>query len=204
MDDMAPGPPPQVPEEVLRRGADQVLAERQGPGIGVFAYGSLLWEHPQGPGAKHPGRVRGMTPRYCLYDKKDRGTPERPSLTLGLEPGGEACSGAVLRFSDAELAEGFWDVWKREMSLGAYHARWVRVDTERGPLDAVSFVADPAHPLYAGALPEGEVARILATTSGRQGTAASYLGNTVEAWQGMGLHDSYLERLQARVTTLRS
>ena len=52
-----PGPP----EPALREGADRMLAERRGPGIWVFAYGALLWQHPKEYDVMHPGRVHGLT-----------------------------------------------------------------------------------------------------------------------------------------------
>ena len=149
----------------------------------------------------HPGRIQGLTRRYCLHDERNRGTPERRSLTLGLVPG-DACDGAAMHLAEGEVAESLWSVWKQEMATGAYEARWVRVAIRHGTVDAVTFVADPDHPLYAGTPDEAEAARVLATTSGSGGTAASYLAKTVGALQGMGLRDAALERLQAQVTTL--
>ena len=124
------------------------------------------------------------------------------SLTLGLVPSDEPCDGGAMHLPENELDRTFWAVWQQEMVAGAYHARWVQVGTEHGTLDAVTFVADPDHPLYVGILSDEEVARTLAATSGSGGTAASYLAKTVGALQGLGLHDAHLEGLQARVTTL--
>ncbi len=194
---MLPGPS----EAALHEGAGRVLAERRGSGIWVFAYGALLWQHPDGC-TVHPGRVEGLTRRYCLRDERNRGTPGLPSLTLGLVPGDGFCDGAAVHLPERGLAENFWTVWQQEMGTGAYEARWVQVATEHGMFDALTFVADPNHPLYTGAPPDEEVACILAVTSGSGGTAASYLTKTVGALQGLGLHDTHLEGLQARVTTL--
>ena len=197
-----PGPS----ETALRDGAAGALAERFGrrgePGVWVFAYGALLWQHPDECDAVHPGRVEGLARRYCLRDERNRGTPGQPSLTLGLVPGGEPCDGAAIHLPENGLRESFWTVWKQEMAAGAYHARWVEVETAHGTFDALTFVADPAHPLYAGTPPDEEVAGILAVTDGSGGTAASYLAQTVGALQGLGLRDIHLEGLQARVTTL--
>lgn len=199
---MLPGPS----EAALHEGAGRVLAERRGSGIWVFAYGALLWQHPESC-TVHPGRVRGLTRSYCLRDERNRGTPGLPSLTLGLTPGSRApgdefCDGAVMHLPERGLAENFWSIWQQEMATGAYEARWVQVATGHGTFDALTFVADPNHSLYVGALPDEEVACILAVTSGSGGTAASYLAKTVGALQGLGLHDAHLEGLQARVTTL--
>ena len=201
-----PAPLPGPPEASLREGADKILAERprqrDEPGIWVFAYGALLWQHPKQYDVMHPGRVQGLTRRYCLYDERNRGTPGHRSLTLGLIPGAEPCVGGAMHLVEDGLAETFWSVWKQEMTAGAYEACWVPVETEHGTFAAVTFVADPDHPLYAGTPSDEDVARTLATTSGSGGTAASYLAKTVGALRGLGLRDARLEGLQARVTTL--
>ena len=69
-------------------------------------------------------------------------------------------------------------------------------------LDAVTFLVDPAHPLYAGAVPEDEVAQILFTTSGPGGTVADYLHRTAEAMRRLGLRDAYPEGLRDKVAQL--
>lgn len=191
-----------LPEQVLRRGAGQVLSERQGPGIWVFAYGALLWDGTAAKDEERPGEVGGLSARYCLRDQRSRGTPEHPSLTLGLEPNTGPCLGAALHLPERDLAENFWQVWKQEMSAGAYEARWVQVRSNAGMLDALTFIADPSHPLFAGAVPENEVARILATTSGPGGTAADYLRRTAQAMRRLGMRDAYLEGLQDKVAQL--
>lgn len=193
---------PGLSEAELRRGADEVLSERAGPGLWVFAYGALLWDGTVAQDEERPGEVGGLSARYCLRDEQGRGTPERPSLTLGLQPDTGPCLGAALHMPERDLAETFWQVWKQEMSPGFYEARWVQVRTDGGMLDAVTFLADPAHPLFAGAMPEDEVARILATTAGPGGTAIDYLDRTAEAMLRLGMRDAYLERLRDKVAQL--
>lgn len=199
LDLVADSPSPTVPEAVLRSNAAAMLAERTGPGVWVFAYGALLWDCTAVQDEERPGEVGSLSARYCLRDLRNRGTPESPSLTLGLRPDRGPCLGAALHLPERDVAESFWQVWKQEMSQGCYQARWVQVRSDAGLLDAVSFIADPAHPLFAGAVPEDEVARIIAATSGPGGTAADYLHRTAEAMRRLGMRDAYLERLQDRV-----
>ncbi len=202
LDLIADDPPPAVPEAVLRRDAAAMLADRTGPGIWVFAYGALLWDGTAVRDEERPGEVGGLSARYCLRDERSRGTPANPSLTLGLQPDKGPCLGAALHLPERDLAEKFWQVWKQEMSQGCYQARWVQVRSDAGVLDAVTFIADPSHPLFAGAVPEDEVARILATTAGPGGTAVDYLDRTAEAVRRLRMRDAYLERLQAEVARL--
>ena len=191
--------PPQVPDDVLRRNADAVLAERRGSGIWVFAYGALIWDHVYKCDEERLGTVQGMARRYCLRDTSNRGTPGRPSLTLGLEPADGACAGVAVHLADWGLKRNFQAVWTHEMSGGLYDARWVQVATAEGVLDAVTFVADPLHLLFAGQVPEEEVAAILAATAGPGGPAADYLRRTADAMRERGTPDPYLDRLAAAV-----
>ena len=196
---MADRPPSPVPDEVLRRGADAILAERRGSGLWVFAYGALIWDHVYECDEERLGTLQGMVRRYCLHDASNRGTPGRPSLTLGLEPADGACAGVAVHLAERGLQRNFWAVWKHEMAGGLYDARWVQVATAGGMVDAVTFVADPLHPLFAGQLPEEEVVATLAATAGPGGPAADYLRRTADAMRKRGAPDPYLDRLAAAV-----
>ena len=58
-----------------------------GEPVWVFGYGSLMW-NPDFPVAEtRAALVRGWHRRFCLWTVLGRGTPERPGLMLGLEPG---------------------------------------------------------------------------------------------------------------------
>ncbi len=199
-------PPPRVPDEALRDAMRAALAARPRGRLWVFAYGALMWQRGSVPHDEAlGGRLRGFARRYCLRDEHDRGTPEAPSLTLGIEPApGEACGGALFRLPEAGEEEALWTVWRHEMPSGFYLAQWVDVaagadgDADRR---ALTFVADPDHPLYAGRLPEAEVAEALARGAGPQGTAAAYLLDTAEALRREGMPDPLLERLSAAVAS---
>lgn len=197
-----PGVPvPGLPDADLRRGFDAVLSEREpGAGLWVFAYGALLWERDFAWDEERVAGLSGLEVRYCLWDERNRGTPEHRSFTLGLRPG-EGCTGAALHLAENGVEDNAWKVWRHEMPPGYYRARWVWVETEVGPVRALTFVADPDHPLYAGDVPESEVATVLASTSGEGGTAAEYLINTVKALRERGVPNPYLDRLHESVAS---
>ena len=194
-------PPPPVPDAVLRRGADAILAERRGSGLWVFAYGALIWDNCFNSDERRLGTLHGMARRYCLRDTSNRGTPGRPSLTLGLEPADGACAGIVVHLAEHGLEQNLWAIWEHEMSGGLYDACWVQVATAGGVVDALTFVADPLNPLFAGQVPEDEVAAILASTAGPGGPAADYLRRTADAMREQGAPDPYLDRLATAVAT---
>lgn len=195
-----PGVPvPGLPDDDLRRGFEATLSEREpGAGVWVFAYGALLWERDFACDEERVAELPGLAVRYCLWDERNRGTPEHRSFTLGLCPG-EGCAGAALHLAEGGVEDNLWKIWRHEMPPGYYRARWVWVGTEAGPVRALTFVADPDHPLYAGDVPEAEVAAVLASTSGEGGTAAEYLLNTAGALRERGAPNPYLERLHESV-----
>lgn len=193
-------PPVRVPDGALRDAMRATLAARPPGHLWVFAYGSLMWDRGNVPHDQAlAGWLRGFARRYCLRDEHDRGTPEAPSLTLGVESApGEACGGVLFRLPAAGEEEALWKVWRHEMPSGFYLAQWV--DFAAGPdgeapCRALTFVADSSHELYAGRMPEAEVAEILARGVGPQGTAAAYLLDTAEALRREGMPDPLLDRL---------
>lgn len=197
-------PPDRVPDALLRDGMRAVLAARPPGRIWIFAYGSLMWDRGSVPhDAAIGARLHGFARRYCLRDVNDRGTPDAPSLTLGIEPVAmEECGGLLLRLPDAGEENALWEVWQHEMPPGFYSARWVDVavgSDEGAEIRALTFVADPDHRLYAGLLPEAEVADTLARGVGPQGPAATYLLDTAEALRREGMPDPTLERLVVEV-----
>lgn len=168
----------------------------------MFAYGALMWDDSFKADAAHAGTVAGLERSYCIWDERNRGTPARRSLTLGLTPGPAGCTGRAMHLAETDLAEQFWLVWKHEMPGGYYDARWVSVETKDGMFEALTFVADPSHPLFAGPMLAEDVADVIATTSGSGGTAREYLDRTAAALTAAGVPDSALDQLVTAVAAL--
>lgn len=197
-------PPLTVPEPLLRAGLAGALCAR---GIGdpprIFAYGSLMWERETLPGvAAEPARLGGFARRWRLRDIHNRGVPEVPGLTLGLEPGpGDCCEGLLFTLADDAA---LWPVWRHEMLPGFYRAEWVTVVPlpQGRPVRALTFIADAAHPLHAGPLPEAAQARVMAEAVGPQGPNAEYLLSAQEMLRQAGLQDREIDRLAGMVGRL--
>jgi cation transport protein ChaC len=190
-------------DEALAASLARTLAERpKRAGWWVFAYGSLLW-NPLFPfDDARPGTVRGVHRSFCIWSMASRGTCDRPGLVLGLEPGG-ACRGVAYRlparFAKKELAL----LWRREMVIGAYRPRWMRVRTAGRDLTALSFVVDRKHLHYAGDLSINRKAQVLACAAGAFGSSADYLEHTRIALITHGIVDPYLETLAVRMDRYR-
>ena len=180
---------------------DAMLANHPpGEDVWLFGYGSLMWNPAMHFAESKPGTVLGWHRSYCLWAHMGRGTPEAPGLMLALDRGGSSV-GLLFRFPAATARAELLLPWRREMFTAAYTARWVRVDTDTGPLRAATFVANRAHKRYAGRLTEAVIAAHLAVAKGSLGTCVEYLEHTLAVLRAHGHTDHRLERLERMVLT---
>ncbi|MEO6565378.1 MAG: gamma-glutamylcyclotransferase [Casimicrobiaceae bacterium] len=175
----------------------------KGAGWWIFAYGSLLW-NPLFPFVEaRPGIVRGVHRRFCLYSMASRGTPGAPGLVLGLDRGG-ACTGVAYRMPAPVALDELHLLWRREMVVGSYRPRWVKVQSGDRSLVALTFTVKHAHPHYAGKLSLDAEAQVLATAHGAFGSSFDYFERTRVALVTHGIVDPYLEALAAKVMAIRT
>ncbi len=186
-------------DEQLSMSLTNTLAKRpKGAGWWVFAYGSLLW-NPLFPVAEmRPASLRGLHRRFCLWSVASRGTPSKPGLVLGLDLGG-ACRGVALRLPAPLALDELHLLWRREMVVGAYSPRWVRLDADGREVVALTFVVRRDHPQYAGRLAIAKQADVIASARGAFGASADYLERTRVALVSHGIVDPYLEDLAGRL-----
>jgi cation transport protein ChaC len=176
---------------------DAVLAEHDpATDLHVFGYGSLIWNPAFHFVEQMPALLRGWHRRFCLKLFAGRGTPETPGIMLALDHGG-ACKGVAFRIAAPAVREELGILWQREMFGGAYHARWVKLITANGPIRAVTFVINRAHPRYLKELSVEQTAALIATGSGDLGSCREYLENTVQHLAELGLRDAGLARIVA-------
>ncbi len=169
--------------------------------IWVFAYGSLIWD-PCFAAADRRGVTLPTHRRaFNVWSLLARGTPDRPGLGLGLEPGG-TCTGIAYRLSDAQLHDDLTALWAREMHNGLYVPEWLPVTAPEGPIIALCFVADQTHAQYAGALPDDDAAAVIASAEGKFGSCRDYLASTVHALAAEGFPDAHLQSILERVDAL--
>lgn len=179
-----------------------LAAKPKGAGWWVFAYGSLLW-NPLFPFAEaRPATIRGLHRRFRLYSMASRGTKDAPGLVLGLDRGG-ACTGVVYRLPAPVAIDELHLLWRREMVTGAYHPKWVGVQSADRRLIALAFTLKHDHPQYTGKLDIDTEARIIANAAGAFGSSLDYLERTRVALVTHGIVDRYLEHIAAKVALLR-
>jgi cation transport protein ChaC len=183
---------------------DAILATHPaGQDVWLFGYGSLMWNPAMHFAEHRGGLVRGWHRRYCLWLRMGRGSPESPGLMLALDRGGSA-AGALFRIPASEARSELISPFRRELFSGSYDARWVRVDTDTGPVRAVTFVVNRRHPFYAGRLDAETIARHLAVATGSLGSCLEYLTRTQAALEALGKRDEYLNRLGDLVRAQRT
>jgi cation transport protein ChaC len=197
-------PPRMLDDAALRATMGGALAARMaGEPLRLFSYGALMWERAKVPGAAaRPAALPGFARAWCLRDIHNRGTPEAPGLTLGLVPRPDArCEGVLFTLAPGNEEAALWSAWQQEMMPGFYRPEWVPVQPlpEGATVRAIVFVADEAHPLWAGEPPEEEQAAILARSAGAGGPGADYLRRAEAALRAEGMSDPLLTRLSRRV-----
>lgn len=182
-----PPPGPQGPAEVRVRQMD-------GP-LWVFAYGSLMWR----PGFRfqdtQPALLHGWRRTLCIKSIHYRGTPDCPGLVMGLDRGG-SCRGWAYQVSAADRLATVDYLDARELPTRTYHARFLPLRLEDGrKVVAYGYVADTAHPQYAGSLAVAAQADMVVAAQGREGPCREYLANTVQHLDRMGLPAGPLHRV---------
>ncbi|GJE28268.1 gamma-glutamylcyclotransferase [Methylobacterium organophilum] len=191
---------PLLSDTELTPGLETILAHaRRPPGdLWVFGYGSLLWSPEFEIAEQRVATLRGWHRRFCLLQRRFRGTPERPGFVLALERGG-LCKGVAFRLPGDDPHAVLMPLWRREMKGKGYEARWVEVATAQGPVTALTFVANRASDRYSGRLSEEAIADKIASACGHLGPSAEYLFRTVAACAELGIRDRHLWRLQSLV-----
>jgi cation transport protein ChaC len=117
---------------------------------------------------------------------------------LALERGG-SCAGLAFRIPGPDVADQMMSVWRREMAGAGYRARWLRLKTENGAVQALGFVVNKQSPRFAGRLAHDVVADYIARACGASGPSAEYLLETHNRCLALGIRDDMLDRLQAMV-----
>lgn len=171
----------------------------------VFGYGSLIWRPEFAFDAKARGLVHGYHRSLCLWSRIYRGTPEKPGLVLGLEPGGSV-HGVAFRIPAAIAHRELRALWARELLTGSYLPRWleVRLASERDGrpvqrVKAIGFVMNRSAEGYAGELDRSLLLETVCNASGRNGTCAEYVLATVQSLAAYGIYDRHLAALAEEV-----
>lgn len=179
---------------------EQMMVERPEGPLHIFAYGSLIWNTPFEPVARRRVVARGWHRQFCMRLRAFRGTPETPGLMMTLMSGGR-CVGLALEVAQGAERQVLDGLARREFPFVETMAdqRWLRLDSEEGPLRGLVFWAGPTGPGICRGLPLEAAAAQIARACGPVGSNAEYLRNTVASLEEHGIHDRNLWRLQRLV-----
>ena len=164
--------------------------------VWLFAYGSLIWNPILKFTERRVGTVYDLHRRFCLLSLVGRGTPENPGLVLGLDSGG-SCRGVVYRIAEKDVHSELSLIWRREMIIGSYIPKWVKVVDGSDELMAIAFIINHHHPSYAGKMSFENTVNIIATAEGELGSNAEYLMQTVKGLETLEIEDEQLFRLRS-------
>jgi len=116
---------------------------------------------------------------------------------LALEPGGNT-NGVAFRISDLNLEYELTLVWIREMVAGFYRPTWGWVDLADGrTVSAITFVSDPAHPMYESDSSPETVAPLISMATGPIGKNSDYVRELHQRLVDNNIHDEYINHLNA-------
>jgi len=189
---------------VRKKGADKggpaSMPERSRD-LWVFGYGSLMWQPGFAFAEVHHGVLTGYHRAFCVYSVHYRGSTRRPGLVLGLDRGG-VCEGLAFRIERERAADTLAYLRRRELIYGVYREAVVGVTlltAGRPKVAAVTFIAERAHPSYAGEPSLAVQARLIRPAAGVAGANLDYLANTLGHLAELGIRERGLERLLAMV-----
>lgn len=186
-----------TPDALREAGRREVLEDRWERDLWVFAYGSLMWD----PAMEFEEVRRAHTPSYardfCLWDEGARGSVEHPGLMLAISQG-DGCSGLAFRIAADRLDRETFVLFRREMIADAYVPTWLELETDQGPVEALSFAARTGHARIRPGLGLEVQASMIALASGFLGSNLDYLNGVQAQLHELGLEDAYVQALHAR------
>ena len=85
--------------------------------VWIFAYGSLIWKPAFDFVEQRIGHLHGWHRSFCLgWDRRFRGSTDRPGLMMALDRGGE-CKGVAYRLPPEAIDANLVKVVRREMPI---------------------------------------------------------------------------------------
>lgn len=169
----------------------------------VFGYGSLIWNPGFEVGEQALATLSGYHRSFCMWSVHHRGTHEEPGLVLALDAAESAsCEGVAFRAADGHEEATLQALRERELISSAYLERWVSVTLKDGrALEAVTYVIDPEHEQYTGALTLSHQADVISRAVGGRGPNTEYLHNTADHLAELGIHDPDIDWLSKHLNS---
>ena len=140
-------------------------------------------------------KIFGVHRAPCIYSWVHRGTRERPGIVMGLARGG-SCLGKAFKISGLNAEKTIDYLRSRELVTNVYLEKIRPIHLETGEkISAVTYIADTKHEQYAGNLTEEQLIDQISGAVGRSGDNESYILDTANHLQELGIRDRLMERL---------
>ena len=104
----------------------------------------------------------------------------------------------IFRVSAEQVIEQLQVLWLREMVTLFYQPVVCSVQTTQGTVNALTFVTNTKHPLYASFGPETS-AHMIATARGKKGSNIDYFCHTNRCLQELGIQEPVFHQLQTLI-----
>ena len=191
-------------DEELEAARLSFLEGRLDSDLWIFAYGSLMWDPAFHFAEVRRGRVSGYARRFILKDTFGaRGTPETPGLMAALNEG-HGCEGLVFRIASDVAGHESGMFWRRELIAYAYKPVFAKVETQFGPVEALTVIADRTSDYIRPDLTREEQVRYIATGKGFLGTSLQYVENIVGHFAALEIEDDEVAELLAEARAFAS
>lgn len=167
----------------------------------VFGYASLMWRPGFAFEEKRRATLYGYHRALCITSWEHRGTKDRPGLVMGLDRGG-ACVGLAFRVASVNRKAVMDYLRARELVTHVYLERTAKLRLDDGRhVDAVAYVADPAHEQYAGRISVGDAVAKVCGAVGGMGPNEDYVLATADHIRSLGIRDRWLEAVCGGIRT---
>lgn len=166
-------------------------------GFWVFGYGSLMWNPGFEFSQRVPARLDGFSRSFCMWSIHHRGTVEAPGLVLALdENAGTHCTGLAFFITAEHAVTALANLRDRELVSSAYLEKFVHLTLDDGrSVQSLTYVVDPRHVQYTGAISMETQADVIARAAGGRGPNSEYLFNTATHLAELGMNDPGMNEL---------
>lgn len=173
----------------------QALQDHRDADLWVFAYGSLIWDPAILFSELRRAYAPGVARQFILRDTYGgRGSPSAPGVMAALDHG-TGCHGAAFCIPKDMIESETYRLWRRERLGQAYLPAFIPVETDQGPLEALTFLADHDADIIQSDLSHADQVRFCATGTGFLGTSLDYVAGLATHFAAFGIEDETVTQL---------
>ncbi len=165
----------------------------------IFGYGSLIWRPDFPYTSSRKAAVRGWRRRFWQASPDHRGVPAAPGRVVTLVADAAAtCWGVAFQAEAAHFEAIVAMLDEREKN--GYDAHAVTLEFDDGSAaEALTYIAGPDNPSFAGPAPLGAMAAQIARAHGPSGSNREYLARLAATLLELGIEDDEVASLHAAV-----